>query len=269
VLVVVRSPLKKRNRAPKILFLPEQEGREGGDIAFRLEAWDPDDDHVAWAARGLPPGARFDPNSGELSWRVREFQRGTYEISFEVTDGVKRESIAVKVEVRGRALSRGIFRMKGQSMPAYSLPEDRMVVGLHHGLPAVRDRCARARDGVPRPQVLAESLRLFRETVTDLSRSAAEELSRIFEEAARVDETWHLDMFLDEMPGRIWQFVDRAEDLGRIRTWCESSLAVEDLPRKTRQGLEALVRDLDRIEQYDEERKEWPAPPPITDKKYR
>lgn len=271
IFLTVKSPGKKRNLTPKLLFLPDQEGVEGETLTFTMPGWDPDGDHLAWTAEGLPPGARFDPNSGEFIWEVRHFQRGGYEIEFDATDGFKRVGTTVRVKIAGRPLFRGIFRVPPAAEPKYEMPGDRMLVGLHHFLPAIRLRSATATEGVPEPQLLAESLRLFREVAPRISAAAAERLTSIFDEAAKEGSSWHLDMFLDQMPRYVWQFVDRPEDLVRIRRWLETALGIEgDGPsRQAKKDLEALLGDLDRIEKYNRDRKEWPAPPPITDKKYR
>ena len=76
-------------------------------------------------------------------------------------------------------------------------------------------------------------------------------------------------MFLAEMPRRVWQFVDRPEDLALIAALCDTALATEGLDRDRKKGLEALLADIEAIRRYNRERLEWEPPPAIRDKKYK
>jgi IgA Peptidase M64/Putative Ig domain len=270
ILVAVRPATRRKNQPPRILWQPGLTVREGGDVECRLRAWDPDGDRVAWTAEDLPDGARLDAATGRFCWTIGATARGRREIAFEATDGRASGKTTITVEIQGRARLRGIFKIRERA--TFTTAADRLRIGLRHPDPAVRLRCGKWLDDAPPPVVLSESIRLIREVHPELAALALGHLKRIFDEASGrrgAAAVWHLDMFLDEMPRRIWQFVDRKEDREALAALCRTALKTAGLARKSRKALEALIGDVAAIGRYDGARREWEAPPPITDKKHR
>ncbi len=75
------------NRAPVLVPLPMQFGREGTETRFQLIAADPDGDPVVFEARDpLPRGAEFDTTSGSFRWTPGFDAAGTYQLAFAALD---------------------------------------------------------------------------------------------------------------------------------------------------------------------------------------
>jgi hypothetical protein len=255
---VVKPEGKRSNKGPKFDAIPDRTGREGEKLEFQLPATDPDRDHLLFTSKSLPDGATLDANTGAFAWEVGHTRRGDYEISFQVTDGKKKARRRVRIRIEGTAMFRGIFKAPETEYRGI----DRQLIGLHHPNLQVRAANAALLDEAPEPTAFAEALRLLRDPNPELVVLS----SRLLEQLVK---TAPLDMFLDEMPRRVWQFVDKPKLLTAIRELAGTALGRAVLDRKQKKALQALVTDLDLIDAYNKERREKTPPPPITDKKYR
>jgi hypothetical protein len=73
---------------------------EGQTLGFTLSAVDPDGDALEFMATGLPPGAGFDPRTGQLLWTPNLFQAGTHPgVTFTATDGQKSSQETITIQV--------------------------------------------------------------------------------------------------------------------------------------------------------------------------
>lgn len=72
---------------------------EGQQLAFTINATDPDDDDLVYSIRNLPSGASFDAGEAAFSWTPEYGQAGTYAPCFGVSDGVITVSENVSITV--------------------------------------------------------------------------------------------------------------------------------------------------------------------------
>ena len=72
------------NRAPVLAAIGNREINEGEELAFSLEAADPDGDDYSFSAENLPEGAEL--NGADFSWTPDYDQAGNYDVTFIVTD---------------------------------------------------------------------------------------------------------------------------------------------------------------------------------------
>lgn len=257
-LVVVNRPDKAQNQPPKFVFLPEQEGKEGAALEFDLSAWDPDGDHLAWACSNLPEGAQLDANTGKFRWTPGSSQRGAYSLEFTANDGGRTEKRAVAVRIQGAPLYRGIFKI--QERPAWERAADFQLGGLHDLDPKARAAAAARLAEAPAPIAVSHALRLARDSDGAVARAAWELLLKM--DAAA------LDLFLDQMPRVVWQFVDAPQRLTDLAALCKR---LQEDPRTGAariKELAALIKDIELIEQYNKDRKARAPKPPVTDKKF-
>jgi hypothetical protein len=257
--IVVTSPEKKQNRPPRLLFVPEQEGREGETLEFDILAWDPDGDHVAVTCANPPAGASIDGNTGRFSWKVGATQRGTYALEFAVTDGDKTEKKTVPCVIAGAPLFRGIFKIG--TTPDFASTTDWMLTALRHPDPQVRLAAAERLAQAPRSHALAEAIRLSRDVDPKIAEVAWGHL--------RTLQAGELDMFLDRMPRAVWQFVDQPSALADVTKLCTALLADKSLLPSRAKELKALQKDVEIIEAYNKDRTSKPPVPPVTDKKFK
>ena len=70
-----------------ILNVPvRQRAAFGQELTFAVSASDPDGLPLILSARGVPPGANFDPGTGLLTWTPAASQQGRFEIEFTATN---------------------------------------------------------------------------------------------------------------------------------------------------------------------------------------
>ncbi|MER9397476.1 Ig-like domain-containing protein [Mesorhizobium sp. M0615] len=75
------------NRAPELVPIFPQAGREAAEMAFTLLSGDVDQDPVVYSVLSpLPQGARFDRKTGKFTWTPGYSQAGDYTIRFGATD---------------------------------------------------------------------------------------------------------------------------------------------------------------------------------------
>lgn len=88
---VVFGGVALANHAPVLAPLPERAVRVGEDLAYGVQATDPDGPApTVQVGQALPPGAVFSPlggGAGLLAWTPTEAQLGTWSILIEATDG--------------------------------------------------------------------------------------------------------------------------------------------------------------------------------------
>jgi uncharacterized protein (TIGR03437 family) len=84
-----------------VLTMPEKQlARFGSSVSFEVTAADPADLPVQLAARGLPAGASFDPESGRFRWIPDASQQGKYVIALTATNSARQSSSAeITIEV--------------------------------------------------------------------------------------------------------------------------------------------------------------------------
>jgi len=74
------------NHAPILEQIGSKAVKENRLLSFQISGSDPDDDHLAYSASDLPPGATFDPTTKTFSWTPDHQQIGIYFITFIVAD---------------------------------------------------------------------------------------------------------------------------------------------------------------------------------------
>ena len=77
------------NDAPTLTDIGDKTVEEDVELTFTVTASDSDDDpanNLTLSVDGLPSGASFTPASGLFTWTPTELQRGSFEVTFTVTD---------------------------------------------------------------------------------------------------------------------------------------------------------------------------------------
>jgi hypothetical protein len=88
------------NRAPHFLPVEPQHTREGLAFSLVVQAEDPDQDVLQYAATSLPAGAQFDPASRTFSWVPGFDDAGDYTLHFSATDpGQLADTLVVSLAV--------------------------------------------------------------------------------------------------------------------------------------------------------------------------
>ena len=87
------------NQAPVINSIPDVSVEAGKSLTFTVSASDADGDSLTYSASGTPSGATFNSKSGVFSWTPAAGQEGTYSVTFEVSDGILKDSVTVAVSV--------------------------------------------------------------------------------------------------------------------------------------------------------------------------
>ena len=87
------------NQAPVINPIQNAVIEPGKSLTFTVSASDADGDSLTYFTSGLPEGAIFDSKSGLFSWTPADGQKGTYSITFGVSDGRLKDSITITINV--------------------------------------------------------------------------------------------------------------------------------------------------------------------------
>ncbi len=87
------------NLPPKLTVIGDQSVDEGELLQFTVKAIDPDGDTLTYTATGVPEGAEFNPGTQTFSWTPKQGQTGSYEVNFEVTDGILKSDLVVSITV--------------------------------------------------------------------------------------------------------------------------------------------------------------------------
>lgn len=74
------------NIKPKILSVPKPVALTNLKWEYRLDAEDPNDDPIVYKAVRLPKSAKFDPETGMLTWNPKKSQKGVNDVVLEVVD---------------------------------------------------------------------------------------------------------------------------------------------------------------------------------------
>jgi YD repeat-containing protein len=96
----LRVVVRDRNAAPELSAIGDRTVAEGQSLTIQLVASDADNDSVHFSATNLPPGARFDVETGQFTWTPNFFQEGTYAgLTFTTSDGNKSDSETITLRV--------------------------------------------------------------------------------------------------------------------------------------------------------------------------
>lgn len=87
------------NNPPQIEPIPPKTVRINNLLRFTVLAIDPDGDTLVYSAVGLPAGARFNRPNRVFSWIPTSRQVGTYNITFNVSDGELTDTETLRITV--------------------------------------------------------------------------------------------------------------------------------------------------------------------------
>jgi hypothetical protein len=77
----------KVNGAPVIGTITDQTINENDTLSFTISGTDPDGDSLTYSVTGLPSGAVFNASTKTFTWTPTYDQRGSYTVTFNVSDG--------------------------------------------------------------------------------------------------------------------------------------------------------------------------------------
>ncbi|MCW9030601.1 MAG: putative Ig domain-containing protein, partial [Gammaproteobacteria bacterium] len=83
----IRLIVEQGNAAPILTKVSGHTLTEGDTLRFKLAATDYENNELTYYSHDLPGGASINPLTGEFEWNVGYTQAGTYNITFNVTDG--------------------------------------------------------------------------------------------------------------------------------------------------------------------------------------
>jgi len=89
----------KNKYAPVITSISNATFKIGENLNFTVNASDADGDSLTYSASGLPTGATLNNKSGFFSWTPTTGQEGTYNITFNVSDGTFNDSETANISV--------------------------------------------------------------------------------------------------------------------------------------------------------------------------
>ena len=88
------------NHAPQFKAIENVSGKENEPLTLTVSATDEDTDNkLTYSAENLPSGAKFDAQSGVLSWTPDYDQAGDYSVTFHVSDGKEEAANSVRLTV--------------------------------------------------------------------------------------------------------------------------------------------------------------------------
>jgi hypothetical protein len=105
------------NRAPALAKIADVRAFAGEQLAFAIDATDPDGHAVRYDVTPLPAGATIDPQLGAFRWQPTVAQAGTYTLTAKAADGCAESSRAftIKVDHLGYAsLPNGAVKLGGK-----------------------------------------------------------------------------------------------------------------------------------------------------------
>jgi len=88
------------NMPPKLDAIGVKAATIGKMLEFTVDPSDGDGDQLVLSASGLPSGASFDTSSGVFRWTPSASQKGTYSVSFKVSDGKLSDYQTIAVTVK-------------------------------------------------------------------------------------------------------------------------------------------------------------------------
>ncbi|WP_129582714.1 putative Ig domain-containing protein, partial [Methanolobus psychrotolerans] len=96
----VRIAVGKTNRPPVLDQIGGKSVNEAETLSFSITASDPNPgDVLSYYASGLPPGASFDPVTCTFQWLPSYEQSGSYNVLFEVSDGIYKDTELITIVV--------------------------------------------------------------------------------------------------------------------------------------------------------------------------
>jgi predicted RNA-binding protein with TRAM domain len=87
------------NRPPVLNPIGSRTVNEGEKVEIVITATDPDGDGLTYSASNLPAGATFDPIAQKFSWTPGYDQAGSYQVTFNVSDGELSASETITITV--------------------------------------------------------------------------------------------------------------------------------------------------------------------------
>ncbi|MBU1870249.1 MAG: PKD domain-containing protein [Candidatus Omnitrophica bacterium] len=87
------------NTAPELAAIGNKNIAEGATLGFTISATDADNDTLTYSATGLPTGSTFTAATRTFTWTPNYSQSGTYQVTFNVTDGTTPDSETITITV--------------------------------------------------------------------------------------------------------------------------------------------------------------------------
>ncbi len=88
------------NRPPVLDAIGDRVGTEDEELRIVSTGSDPDGNALAFTAENIPPGAQFDEGTRTFTWTPAIGQRGVYQVTFTVTDGMSTDQETVTLTIR-------------------------------------------------------------------------------------------------------------------------------------------------------------------------
>jgi PGF-pre-PGF domain-containing protein len=87
------------NRAPELDSIGNKAVNEAGELSFTINATDFDHDSLIYSVSGIPDGASFDTSTHTFTWAPDYDDSGTYDVTFNVSDGSLFDSETISISV--------------------------------------------------------------------------------------------------------------------------------------------------------------------------
>jgi hypothetical protein len=97
----VQITVKETNQAPVFEDIGNKTVIVRSQLQFAVNATDADGDLLVYSAMGLPANATFDPASHMFVWTPADNQAGSFNVTFNVSDGLLTGSRSVQISVTG------------------------------------------------------------------------------------------------------------------------------------------------------------------------
>jgi PKD repeat protein len=95
----------KLPQAPVLAPIGNKTVAENQTLSFTVQATNADGDTIVYSAQGLPPTAKFDPQTGQFVWQPWYEDAGTVQITFTAIAGGLQDTEAIAVTVEDTPLS--------------------------------------------------------------------------------------------------------------------------------------------------------------------
>ena len=96
---IVTITVNNVNRAPVLDEIGNKNVDENATLYFTVNAEDPDSNPLTYSATGVPGSADFDPLTREFTWTPVYGESGTYDVTFNVSDGDLSDSETITISV--------------------------------------------------------------------------------------------------------------------------------------------------------------------------
>jgi hypothetical protein len=84
------------DQPPTLIPVPDRTVREGDPVRIQLHAADPEGGILTFSSSSLPLNSFLDPNTGVFEWTPAFTAAGTYDVTFQVSDGVNQTQSTAK-----------------------------------------------------------------------------------------------------------------------------------------------------------------------------